>query len=87
MAEFEEGVMTAGEKIKAFMIGLTKLTKETGVVIGGCGCCGSPYVSVTDAKDIDDARAAYGYGYAGEVAWLTPTKEDSWESFSDSIVR
>ena len=34
--------MTKSEKFEAFRVGLEKLTRETGVVIGGCGCCGSP---------------------------------------------
>jgi hypothetical protein len=32
------------DKVKRFLDGLTKLTRETGVVISGCGCCGSPYL-------------------------------------------
>ena len=25
-----------------FIIGLEKLSRKTGIIIGGCGCCGSP---------------------------------------------
>lgn len=32
------------EQIKDFVKGLTQLSTETGVVVGGCGCCSSPYL-------------------------------------------
>lgn len=31
-----------------FLEELSALTREWGVEIGGCGCCGSPWVSVWD---------------------------------------
>lgn len=36
--------MTEGEKIKAFLDDLTKLTQKHGIKIMGCGCCGSPFL-------------------------------------------
>lgn len=35
---------------KAFLKDLTKLTLKHKVVIGGCGCCGSPYLSHSQGK-------------------------------------
>ena len=29
---------------EAFLKELTELTEKHGIVIGGCGCCGSPYL-------------------------------------------
>jgi Fe-S oxidoreductase len=34
-----------------FVKALNKLTKKYGVAIGGCGCCGSPYLHETNAKE------------------------------------
>ena len=36
--------MTKEERIKKFVQGLFELAKETGIAVGGCGCCGSPYL-------------------------------------------
>jgi hypothetical protein len=32
--------MTTAEKFEKFREGLERLSRKTGVVIGGCGCCG-----------------------------------------------
>ncbi|MBX5436754.1 MAG: hypothetical protein IRZ33_06000 [Alicyclobacillaceae bacterium] len=37
------------EKLQAFLDELSELTKRYGLIIGGCGCCGSPYVYGDDA--------------------------------------
>ena len=50
--------MTKSEKFETFRVGLEKLTRETGVVIGGCGCCGSPSLFEMTAED-----KAPGTGY------------------------
>lgn len=41
------------EDRKEFLRGLARLTKRYGFVIGGCGCCGSPFV--------DKAGSSGGY--------------------------
>lgn len=33
------------EKEKEFLIGLTELSRKTGIIVTGCGCCGSPSLS------------------------------------------
>lgn len=50
--------MTDNEK--HFMIGLARLTKETGVAIWACGCCDSPQLMIPTAK-----QTAYRFGYEG----------------------
>jgi len=34
-----------------FILGLTKLSKETKVTISGCGCCGSPQLYYNPKED------------------------------------
>lgn len=79
--------MTNDEKQRAFLIGLAKLTRETGVVIGGCGCCGSPFLGILSEPEAIDPAAGYGYGYACEVVWISPGDTYAWEKYGGSIVR
>lgn len=62
------------EKLIGFLTELTKLTDKYGFEIGGCGCCGSPWVT-SDDKDggveltYDEEKCCYrvdlykGYDY------------------------
>lgn len=49
-----------------FLKDLTELTTKHGIVIHGCGCCGSPSLSV-----IGEGEGAYVQGGMGnpEIAW------------------
>ena len=78
---------TKEEREKEFLIGLAKLTRETGITIGGCGCCGSPSIDEASDAELSDPDAGYGYGYAGEVSWISHADDCNWKNFSDSIVR
>lgn len=41
------------EKLIEFLTELTKLTDKYGFEIGGCGCCGSPWLtSIRDSKEL-----------------------------------
>jgi len=75
---------TREEREREFMTGLTELTRRTGIVIGGCGCCGSP--ALDETKQLDP-QAGYGYGYAGEVSWVSPDDDYAWKNFGKTIVR
>ena len=44
---------TDKQELKDFLRDLTKLSKRTGITIGGCGCCGSPFL-VHDGAALDD---------------------------------
>jgi len=72
------------KKEKDFLIGLEKLTRKTGIEIGGCGCCNSPYL---DDVEITSKKSGYGLGYADEIAWIDPSDEYSWENFSKTIIK
>lgn len=39
------------EKLIEFLTELTKLTDKYGFEIGGCGCCGSPWVTSDGSRD------------------------------------
>ena len=39
---------TREEKEAKFLVELAKLTNKYGVTIGGCGCCGSPWLGETE---------------------------------------
>lgn len=40
--------LTPEERLELFQKDLQNLFKKHGVVIGGCGCCDSPYLELTD---------------------------------------
>ena len=58
------------EDVTYFLHKLHKLTKETGLVIGGCGCCGSPWISRIglDRYVADTPKCTYhaSFTYASE---------------------
>jgi hypothetical protein len=72
---------------QAFLVGLEKLTRETGIVISGCGCCGSPSLDTVTKEELSDESAGYGFGYAGEVTWISRNDKYSWDKFSKSIAK
>ena len=41
---------------KAFLDGLVALSKATGLVIGGCGCCDSPFLSEETPENLEGSR-------------------------------
>ena len=52
------------EQTEAFLAELTALTLKHGIQIGGCGCCGSPFLDPTDAKD-----GAYEHHNGSDLFW------------------
>lgn len=55
------------DKKRRFLTDLTAVSRQHGIVIGGCGCCGSPWVDDMDERYI---TGAYGYSSGGELMWL-----------------
>ncbi len=42
------------ETITKFLNELSILTNKYGIIIGGCGCCGSPYLEKINFEDFND---------------------------------
>ena len=43
--------MLTEEQVKLFLEELTELTRKHSIEIGGCGCCGSPFLSEIEDAD------------------------------------
>ena len=43
--------MLTEEQVKLFLEELTELSLKHNIEIGGCGCCGSPFLSEIDSKN------------------------------------
>ena len=71
------------QREQLFLLELAALTRKHGVSIGGCGCCGSPWL---DAKaDVSDQRAGYSMS-SGELMWVAPSDKYDWEHYSSGII-
>ncbi len=80
--------MTIGEKERAFLIELEKLTRETGIKVEGCGCCGSPYLErVSSEKSREVLEAGYGFGDFGKICWIEPACKRIWEEYKHIIIK
>jgi hypothetical protein len=77
-------VGNAEEREKRFLLELTTLTRKYGVSIGGCGCCGSPWLDSTIIPT--DPRAGYSMT-SGCVKWVDPSDEYDWRNYASGIVR
>ena len=56
-----------------FIAALTALSKRYGVIIDGCGCCGSPGITTAKPHDKIDApgsQYALDSGASSEVKWI-----------------
>jgi hypothetical protein len=65
-----------------FILGLEKLTRETGVTLATCGVR-----RVENEESRDDPRAGYSFGNNDEIRWIDPENEDDWIDYSHTIVR
>ena len=78
-------MMDRSDRVREFILGLTELTRKTGIVIGGCGCCDSPYVEWREGTG--NKKAGYALIRDERVCWLTPEEKYDWADYSDQIVR
>lgn len=67
------GAQMINERIKNFLKDLAELTKQHGIEIGGCGCCGSPYLD--DTKTLQTLATDLWY-YNREYKVIENGKED-----------
>jgi hypothetical protein len=74
------------EKEREFIIGLNELTRKTGIAVGGCGCCSSPFLIELATDELGDG-AGYGSDYASEVQWISPVNKYDWEEYKDTIYK
>ena len=76
--------MTDNEQL--FLIGLERLSRETGVKVQGCGCCSSLYLFEFDDDELS-SESGYGFSSAGEVCWISKNDLYEWGLHSESIVK
>jgi hypothetical protein len=84
LENFEKRLVLEQTKEAEFLRGLRELTLRTGISIGGCGCCSSPYLSHLKPEEITETS---GYTHNGEVAWLSPADSLRWDQYAKVIVR
>lgn len=52
------------EKLEKFLLDLSSLTIKYGIVIAGCGCCGSPYLkSLEEGQYASSFDSDLGFNY------------------------
>lgn len=81
--EMVNGSKESDEETK-FILELTELTRKYGISIGGCGCCGSPWLDHNE--DITDERSGYAMSSEG-LKWVAPSDTYDWEHYADGIIR
>jgi hypothetical protein len=66
-----------------FIIELEALSRKYKVLVGGCGCCGSPYLTkISDECEWDERE---GYTYEDRLDWLEMDDYD-WDEMKGKIV-
>jgi hypothetical protein len=60
------------EQVKEFVKDLNKLTAKHGVVIGGCGCCSSPYLYLLE-KARKDGKYSFHPENFDDLKWKSDT--------------
>jgi hypothetical protein len=73
------------KNLEEFILELDKLTRKYHLKIGGCGCCGSPFIS--EVLGNIDKQAGYALTGDAELAWVFPGDKYLWSQRSHEIVR
>ena len=77
--------MTDEQRKQQFLFELAELTRKHGISIGGCGCCGSPWLNLN--ADVSDPRAGYSMCEGDQLKWISPGNVRDWERYQDEIGR
>lgn len=67
---FDSSIIRMTDNMRNFLDGLTKLTMETGIMIAGCGCCGSPYLSEASGYISGAYTVEPGSSYADNLTFV-----------------
>lgn len=70
------------ENVRQFLVDLTALTKKYGLAIGGCGCCGSPWL-----EPIDVSNEKSGYIYDDLEVKFIEQSGPWWNDKNSHIIR
>ena len=70
--------------IKEFIKELEVLSRKYQLYIGGCGCCGSPFIETLDS--INDLHNDAGYVYEDELNWVCPGSH-YWGVYKDKVIK
>lgn len=60
------------EQQEQFLEELSELTRKHGIVIAGCGCCGSP--SLSDLEEKMKGGYYFTYGLESDLTWSREPK-------------
>lgn len=64
---------------KAFVKELTELSKKYKIIIGGCGCCGSPFLS-----EMENENGQYYKVRGKDIDWLDDDSSN-YEFYKEEI--
>jgi len=68
---------------RQFLLELRELTLKHGLAIGGCGCCGSPFLMEVESPDPLGGYMTDGDG--DEIEWIQPSSKE-WSRNSQLAV-
>lgn len=75
-------VLTQNEK--DFIKELEQLSRKYKIAVGGCGCCGSPYLDALKSEAIHDGA---GYSYEDRLMWISKDDSYDWDSLNVGIIK
>lgn len=58
------------ERYEAFLADLGAISSKHGVVISGCGCCGSPFLNHGNADGTPIRSGHYGHDSYDDITWV-----------------
>lgn len=72
------------DKVDTFLSELSALSRKHGVYIRGCGCCGSPSLTMDDGVDVDHA-GCYAVENGGDNLEWNSGRKLAGEAVADSL--